>query len=286
MVIVKLTSGLGNQMFQYAAGYAVAKKLGTELKIDLSWYKNTPQKEEPRQLSLTNFRAKIEPTTQTEALKIKLTKLANQYVPQLGLGFYEQIRSKSTMVDKRVLEATGDIYLDGYWQSEQYFEGVASEIKSIYQPKRVSKKMSVWLKRIKGKNSVAVHVRRGDYTYHPSAFIFKVLGDDYYKKAVAYIKQRVDKPGFFVFTDDIEWVRKSHFLPAGTVVVSGNNLADWQELWLMAACKHTVMANSTFSWWGAWLKDKSGKIVISPRSWFKGKQIRTGDILPERWARL
>ena len=137
-------------------------------------------------------------------------------------------------------------------------------------------------------SSVSVHVRRGDYVNDPKTNAYHgTCSLDYYKKAVEIIRNKVKDPVFFIFSDDAEWVKKNFNIDEQQVLVSEpEKLSLTEELKLMASCRHSVVANSSFSWWGAWLNNNNEKMVIAPQKWFADPLIDTSDLIPSAWIRI
>jgi hypothetical protein len=181
------------------------------------------------------------------------------------------------------------VYYSGYWQSEKYFENAEDIIRQqfSFNDKLINEKNKALIKQYLNKNTVSIHIRRGDYVTNTDANI--LLGGScdlsYYENAISYIKKNVSQPYFQFFSDDIDWVRE-HFIDLGNVqFIDWNHQTDsWQDMMLMSKCKHNVIANSSFSWWGAWLNNNANKIVIAPSKWFNSHE--TLDIVPENWIRI
>ena len=153
---------------------------------------------------------------------------------------------------------------------------------------RVSNSMEIALRTIEEEQSVAIHLRRGDYVHDPVINAYHgVCGPDYYRTAVREVQRRVPEVRWFLFTDEPDWVAEHLDLGVPFELVSGNVIADTaQELWLMSRCRHQVIANSSFSWWAAWLGEQKGKVVVAPRRWFVDPTVDTGDLIPEGWIRI
>lgn len=248
MIITKLTGGLGNQMFQYAAGKALATEKKESLKLDTSSY----NKNHKRVYSLTAFSHKA---------------------PEVG--FFE------TLFTKLFFKSS---YLDGYFQSEKYFKNITEAIQkdfSLSEP--LEKKYPDIVQKIKNTNSVSVHVRRTDYLDKQYRYI--VLDQTYYKKAMDVIEASYPNPTYFFFSDEIDWIKKNIPCPPGSEFMSGGKYTDAEELILMSMCKHNIIANSTFSWWGAWLNKNPQKIVVTPEKWFTSK-YDDPELLPTEWTKI
>lgn len=266
MIITRLIGGIGNQMFEYAAGRAVAERTGQELKLDISAYKYDAK----RQYSLSCF------NTIENFLDVKNYFRAKQYNEQ---HFH---------FDPDLLKTSGNIYMNGYWQSEKYFKDIEDIIrkdftfKEFVKPKNDSVKSEIQMHH---NNSISIHVRRGDYVSNPQTNEYHgVLPIKYYEKAASIITDKIKDPYFFIFSDDINWCKSNFKLDYPTRFVEGNR--DWEDMQLMVYCKNHIIANSAFSWWGAWLSPFKEKIVISPKDWFAGADLDIKDLIPERWIRL
>lgn len=178
-------------------------------------------------------------------------------------------------------------FVDEYYQNEKYFIDIADEIKKEFVLKNdFSAKAKEYLQRIENSNSVSLHIRRGDYVANKKINAYHgVCGLDYYNEAMKIIKEKINNPIFFVFSDDIHWAEENL---KGTefVFVSCPEIEDVEELILMSKCKHNIIANSSFSWWGAWLNKNPEKIVIAPKRWFNDKKAEQINIAPANWLRI
>lgn len=292
MVIVQLTDGLGNQMFQYATGFALALHRGVSLRLELSHYR------------VHNYRRFLLDRFNIRAAPISWRRVA--YMTGLGLrggpkqlsrvmqavlpGFRHLVyKEKHFHFDPNVLKLPGNVYLSGYWQSEKYFKRFASALRHEFTVRSApNAKTAELLQLIRNVNSVSVHLRRGDYVSDPrTSQTHGACPVEYYWRAADQIKWMITAPYFFVFSDDIEWAKENLRLNAPTVFVDHNGPSHPEEdLRLMSSCKHHIIANSTFSWWGAWLSDYPEKIVIAPRTWLRRSDLDTRDVVPETWIRL
>lgn len=288
-VIIKLHGGLGNQLFQYALGKSIALNNKVAVKFDTSWFPT----QEKRKYELDHFRVTPVFAERDEVVALKKYRRNNgitgriqellhvdrsRYIIERGLRFHPDI-----------LQTQPPAYLDGYWQSEKYFKDIASIVRSEFQvvslPNGENKTM---LSAIQEQNSIAVHVRRGDYVQDPRANTFhgtpSIL---YYEQAARFVMQKIVQSVFYVFSDDLSWVRDNIRFPAQTVYVGQNNTeTGFEDLRLMSSCKHHIIANSTFSWWGAWLGEHEGQIVIAPKTWFNDPTQDSRDLVPKRWIRM
>jgi len=180
-------------------------------------------------------------------------------------------------------------YIDGYWQSEKYFSDIRNTIFSDFSLKKelVSARFIKIAKKMKGSNSISIHVRRGDFVMvKKTNKAHGVCPLDYYEIAIKYISEKICNPEFFFFSDDIEWVKKNLSTGFKENHISGEGLSDAEEMMLMSTCRHNIIANSTFSWWGAWLNSNPGKIVVSPSKFLLGSSTDNKDLIPENWHKL
>lgn len=292
MIVARIFGGLGNQMFQYALGRTLSVKLGTELKLDISAYRNN---------KLRKFALKAFNIIGNIAIKKEIEQLCGKSYPPLlqairtRLHLAESPKPASYVSEKTeflfdpLIEKTRDNhYLDGYWQTEKYFLPIESTIRkefTVCLPQDT--KNGEMSERISSYNSISVHIRRGDYIQnkHTNAF-HGTASLDYYQRAAINILQETDNPAFFVFSDDHQWVKDNIKLPGQTFYVDINGHdKDYADMELMGLCQHHIIANSTFSWWGAWLAERPGQIVVAPKQWFTAN-VDTRDLIPDRWVRL
>jgi len=292
MVVVKLQGGLGNQMFQHAAARALAEKRGSNIRMDLSWFDGANLVDAPRHYELDRFSLKqsfVSPeqyaliTEESNSLKIKLYNLTKGRAKPRVLLYKESGHG----FDQRFFDLPDNVILDGYWQSEKYFLGVRDAILADFSFKNLATgKNRSLLTEIKKVSAVSIHVRRGDYATTKAAKEFHgLMGLDYYAEAIKQISKRVQGISFFVFSDDPEWCKQNLKVPLPVTYID-HNKDGAEDMRLMSACKHHIIANSTFSWWGAWLNPSSEKIVYAPRRWFANPDMDTKDILPDSWEKL
>ena len=199
--------------------------------------------------------------------------------------------------DPMVLKAGKNVYLEGYWQSEKYFKEIEYIIRKdlIIKPNLKGRNKDI-AKKIVSENSISLHIRRGNYVANPE--IFKVHGtceQEYYYEAIDYITENVKEPYFYIFSDEIEWAKDNfkieyaHTFVDINIGFDGENYQDeknYEDLRLMSLCKHNIIANSSFSWWGAWLNQNPEKIVIAPKKWFNDESLDTSDLIPNSWIRI
>lgn len=281
MIIVQLRGGLGNQLFQYALGRHLAFLNQAELKLDVSLF-NEVNSWTYRTYSLNDFNIKA-----TLATKNEINRLRGHWG-----GFVPFLGPQKSIVEPHfhfyapVLSFKDAVYLDGYWQSEKYFIDIADVIREDLTPKvSGSDTYEILKESITQCNAVSVHIRRGDYVTNSTANrYFKPCEVKYYQQAIQYLVKYISNPVFFVFSDDILWAKANFKIDFPTHFVEGNSAQE--DLWLMASCGYQIIANSTFSWWGAWLNQQPDKIVIAPQTWFSTKRFDTKDLLPESWIQI
>ena len=284
MIIVELTGGLGNQLFQYAAGRRLSLTLGVPLKLDISGYKRHSQ----RAYELDRFCIEAGIATAWEVARWRGPRLLTRITQPLGL-LPRLVMKKSFAFDQDILLLQDDRYLEGYWQSYRYFTDVAPEIRREVAvrapPSDADQKL---LDRMARCEAVCLHVRRGDYASNPATQQYHGLcNPDYYRTAVEGLAAQLRAPELFVFSDDMPWV-KQHCrfeLPTTHVEHHGADSAPL-ELRLMAGCRHFVIANSSLSWWAAWLSANENPIVYAPRRWFADPSINTSELTPPAWHRI
>ncbi len=288
MIVVRLFGGLGNQLFQYAAGRRLAHTHGAELVLDLAWYEHTPSTNTGREFELFHYPITARTTFGAEAFWCKLhsNRLLRRmpFIPRRWRSF----REKGFDFDNLVLGLPDGTYLDGYWQSYRYFEDVADLIRVEFMPTQPPGcKDKDMQEIIVNTESVSLHVRRGDYvTQKAAAFVHGACSLDYYRVALTKLASLVRHSHLFIFSDDVEWARKNIKSPGPITFVDHNGPKEaFQDLRLMAQCKHHVIANSSFSWWGAWLNPRRQKIVIAPEVWFANCRP-TPTLVPSTWIRL
>ncbi|SOD81233.1 alpha-1,2-fucosyltransferase [Spirosoma fluviale] len=270
---ISIVGGLGNQMFQYA--YYLNYKKGNLLTYYLVVkYGKHNGFELDKAFSLPNNSVK------SFSIKI-IKKIFSRYIERVEDNDWGQFVSCNP-TSKFIF------YHTGYWQSEKYFNNIPNQIRNVFKfnDEKLNLKTRSILHYIDKHNTVSLHIRRGDYYDESYKGIFIDLCEDgYYDKAINKIKQLLNTSLIFIiFSDDISWV-KANFHHDGFVYVDWNKGRDsWQDMYLMTRCKHSIISNSTFSWWGAWLNQNKGKTVIAPNKWFKFHIAE--DIVPSNWIKI
>ncbi|MFA6925326.1 MAG: alpha-1,2-fucosyltransferase [Bacteroidales bacterium] len=318
MIIAKITSGLGNQMFQYAAARRLANYHNTELKLDISHFsKNNERTYDLKYFNIVENIAtpidifkvyKLEGINRLSFKKIfgkkfsdKFNNLIEKKIKKAYYNFNPESNNKPALLrgkilaqnfchfDERVLTAPDNVYMLGYWQSEKYFKDVENIIRKEFTFKNPPHGKNEELSReIKSNNSVSIHIRRGDYINNPAVHKdFHICDIDYYLRSIAYISKQITNPIFYVFSDDISWVKENLKMPYSMIFVDSNTSQNnFEDMRLMSLCKHNIVANSSFSWWSAWLNENKNKIIVAPKEWVRIKNYITRDIVPEGWNRI
>lgn len=286
MIATMLIGGLGNQMFQYATGRALALRNDTDLIIDQSGFTKDIGAVVARHYELDRLRIAARPANRVERLRLLLGRRPQQLLR--WLGGWRIFRERSLAYDADAANSGDGTYLVGYWQSWRYFADIADRLASELQPaKPLSERSQSALVKMHGTDSVCLHVRRGDYLAAIHA-PHGVIGIDWYRAALARIRETVARPTVYVFSDDLDWCRDAFADQDLELRFVDWNRGDdsWQDLYLMAGCKHAIIANSSFSWWAAWLGDQqaaSGRRVIAPAQWRVELGCPISDICPPSW---
>lgn len=272
---VLFSGGLGNQMFQYAFYYALRKN-NRKVEVDTCLYSH---------LEMHNgFEI-----TKAFGIDIPLKYYSKLYITYIRL-LLKLKPSKVLNIDKSYFEdnfiKTNALYHYGYWQSEKYFKSIKDEIKEIYTFRNINTVNLDLSKKINSENSVSLHIRRGDYI--GNTIYEGVCTDDYYSKAIEHINKNVNNAIFYVFSDNIiEAKRLISKYNIKTIFVDINtNVNSYLDMFLMSCCKHNIIANSTFSWWGAWLNKNPNKIIIAPKKWINDDESKFKDIVPNNWLKI
>lgn len=282
--------GLGNQMFQYAAARKIALANNASLKLDISDY----QKDELRQFRLDNFNIKADVASATD---LKYFYRYRGLRPQAFiLNFFQSIKPSEKQVyikengngyNEKTKKLSSNVYLEGYWQSEKYFEDIERSIRQEFTLKKpFDVKLKKIIEKIEQGRAVAIHIRRGDYLSVKLSKVFETCSSEYYAKAIKQICVRISNPHFFIFSDDINWAKKNLPSDISSEFISQNNTEDFEDLILMSKCQHNIIANSSFSWWGAWLNQNPDKIIIAPQKRFKDDSKNSNDYYPTSWITI
>ena len=289
MIISHLIGGLGNQMFQYAASRALSLERDERLYLDVQDFKDYALHNGYELSRVFNVNTQL-------AGNMELKKVLGWrayspirrklYRPQLS-----KLRGKYMFVDTQfsswhqINETPNDCYLMGNWQSEHFFENFVETIRDDFSFRLPPTGLNAVLaEKIDNDVAISLHVRRGDYVSNPSSLAFHGLCSvEYYRRAANYIASRVSNPVFYIFSDDISWARNNLLLGYPCYYVDHNKAGEsYNDMRLMSLCKHHIIANSSFSWWGAWLNKRTDKIVVAPQCWVLS-DFDTSDLIPVSW---
>jgi hypothetical protein len=294
MIVALIIGGLGNQLFQYAAGRALAEKHGVPLLLDTRLFQNYDLRPEGFLLDKV-FKIDAAVAVEREIRDLidwRASRIGRRLIREKFLGF---LRGKNYYLQSGVafnrefLSLPSSCYISGYWQSERYFINQEKLIRRHFTFKSpltgINIKIEKKIRETPG--AVSLHVRRGDYVSNTNTNSFHgVCSVDYYRTAMRFIRQKVNSPVYFVFSDDMEWVRENLKIDQEHSFVDHNlGQESFNDMHLMSLCQHHVIANSSFSWWGAWLNQNPDKVVITPKKWFS-KDLHSADITPKNWKKL
>ena len=284
-------------MFQYAAAKALALKNNCSLLLDLSFLEQTATQITDgftnRHYELGIFN-NIAQDFVSDFMRKQFTvgSQKKQWLKRLSFSYPKIYNEPSFEFNVNLFKQKPPVLLEGYWQSEQYFIKEAASIRKAFSfPALVATgENNAVLSAISAGCSVSVHVRRADYLHPAIAAQHGICSEAYYKAAIQYIQSSFPSAVFYFFSDDAAWVEKvlTDHLPNSVLVKNNTGANSWKDLYLMSKCKHHIIANSSFSWWGAWLNDQPGKIVIAPKTWFADikRNEATADLIPANWMRL
>jgi hypothetical protein len=294
MVIVQLTGGLGNQMFQYAAAKSLASKKNTQLILDISSFYRTeiPDLEVIRDFSLKKFSGVVEDTininnieSSTDFSFLKEKKI-EKILPRFKRSTF---REKFYHFDKTFFKTNESVYLSGIWQSPKYFVNIQHEIiQSFIFRADIVNKVVAKATEMRHSNSLSIHVRRGDYLRKPIILDWHgVMSKDYYLKAFDLISKRTQIDKVYYFSDEPEWVAEE-LIPhiPGEIVSDETSKSQYEDFYLLQNCQNQILANSSFSWWAAYLNPNPNKIVVAPKKWFLNAPNNTKDLFPENWITI
>lgn len=292
MIICRMLGGLGNQMFQYAAARSLSLSRGTELRCDIADYRRQTMHQgfELARVFKGSFTL-AEETQVKQLLGWRRHPFLFRWAMHRALSPFNR---SQVVVEPHSGYWTGwngvprHCYLSGYWQSERYFDAHAEAVRADFSfAAELEARNAELAGLIRGCQSVAVHVRRGDYVSNPTAqATHGTCSPGYYRRAIEHMVERVSSAQFFVFSDDMDWAR-SHLVSDRPMHFINHNRGkeSFNDMRLMSLCQHHIVANSSFSWWGAWLAGHSTQLVVAPRRWFASTQ-NDADLVPARWVRL
>ncbi|MFS4581870.1 alpha-1,2-fucosyltransferase [Phaeobacter sp. C3_T13_0] len=283
MIITRLHGRMGNQMFQYAAGRALADRLGVQLALDSRGAELRGEGVLTRVFDLELAAANpLPPLRQAAPIRYALWRGPGQ-----AMGAKPNLRREAGLGFNPEFERWGDdSYLHGYWQSERYFSNIAERIRHNFTfPAFSDQQNTEMAARISESNSVSLHVRRGDYL---TLAAHALCDQAYYEAALDQVLSGLDgQPTVYVFSDDPQWAKDNLPLPCEKVVVDFNGAEkDYEDMRLMSMCRHNIIGNSSFSWWAAWLNQTPSRRVAGPAKWFGDPKLQNPDILPRDWLRI
>lgn len=293
LIIAHVIGGLGNQMFQFAAGRALALEHSRALCLDVSGFEGYGLHQGFELQRVFGCEAPLASPDEVRTVLGWRGEVAIRRIVSKPL--FSFMRGKSFVVEPHfhywadIRTVPASVYLQGYWQSEKYFADATDMLRADFtfrQP--VSKDNATWMDKIASCSAVSMHVRRGDYVSDARTYAAHgVCSLDYYRAAVSYVTERVEKPEFFVFSDDISWARENLKIDYPCHYLDHNRGEEsYNDMRLMSLCRHHIIANSSFSWWGAWLNPRADKIVVAPKRWFASGTRRLDDLFPEDWVTL
>lgn len=282
MIITEINGGLGNQLFQYAAGLALATRHQTELKINVQF----KEEDTSRDIGLSHFNIELKKATTKDLSSLYPASVFERIIQRiLPTSFKKYYKEKEFAYQTSFKQLGSNLYLKGYWQSELYFSSISEQIRAAFTlSPTVFQGAAKFIEEVNTIESVAIHVRKGDYLISPFADYYTNLESSYYNKAIDLLRTRNAHLKLFVFTDDINWVKSNLQLDHSYTIASGTYTQSmYEDFKAMQSCKYHVIANSSFSWWTAWLSDRKDKVVVAPQQWFNKGPKDTQDLLPKTW---
>ena len=288
LIIVRIIGGLGNQMFQYAFGRAVSEEFGVDLYLDTSSYDTYSLHNGYELERVFGIDSPVASTLDLrQILGWRASRFGRRILSKSQLKFLWG-RNYYTVVDASF--NCDNAYFAGFWQSEKYFNSIKSLLREEFQFAQATtgenKRYQEEILSCQG--AVSIHVRRGDYvSNNRTNQVHGTCGLGYYERAMQHIQQFVDDPVYYVFSDDPDWVSENLKIDNECYFIRNNFGSDsYNDMRLMSYCKHNIIANSSFSWWGGWLNKNEDKIVIAPSQWFNDASREANDLIPENWLRL
>lgn len=295
MVLIQLKGGLGNQMFQYSTAKILAQKNNCNILTDNSFFYFNTQKSihTPRNFDLSVFNICGKEALSSDIQYFNKLSIKNKLYNHLGLNFPKTYVETSFKYNPHLLNLKSPVYLKGYFQSYKYFLGWEHLIKKTFSfsVDQIDKLNKDILFEIENSFSLSVHIRRGDYIQDETTQKFHGNCDvNYYQSAISILASKNPECKLFFFSDDIDWVKEQFSqLPYPKRFIDHNTDENsWKDMYLMSSCKNNIIANSSFSWWAAWLNNNKNKVVIAPLEWFATKDEKwdTKDLIPPNWVRI
>lgn len=294
MIVSRMDGGLGNQMFQYALASILAQKNKDVVLLDVSFFEQIEKRlgHTPRKFELGVFTNFYTFASIADILFFKQLSFFNKVKRELGFHYPKMYREPSFGYDENALMLRSPVYISGFFQSYKYYVGYENLIRTLFTfPVALDEINENLLATIKRGQSISVHIRRGDYVqdeitkqYHGNCSL------DYYLKALSLLTEKSQDCTLFFFSDDCDWVKeKFGDLPFAKQFITHNiGKNSWKDMLLMSSCQHNIIANSSFSWWAAWLNVHPDKKVVAPKKWFalSEEKLNTSDLIPPEWMRL
>jgi len=302
MIIARINGGLGNQLFQYATARAISIKLNRKLLLDIGWYSNIYTQEDRSDPNATthrdfllnyfNIQSRVINKTHLNWIKrIKIRSINSKFYKflrdcPLNIFSYTTINHNNFSLES--IQEHPHVYLTGYWQNNDIIEEYKDLLyDDLILKHPLSENNQDYLKSINTTNSVAIHFRRGDYQSKPkSRDVHASCSNYYYYEGIDYLRNKISNLHYFIFSDDMTWVKNNLDFNANTTFID-NDGPSYEHLYLMSQCKHQIIANSTFSWWAAWLNTYPQKIIITPQYWYNNKHLNETVIrIPKDWIKI
>lgn len=286
MIVVKIKCGLGNQMFQYAFAKSLEKK-GFKVAIEsVSFTPDMPHEH----YALDKYNIKIKQLTQKEYKSFLMLDIFSKIARRFGKRWPKIIEEENEKVYEDYQNIQDGYYIEGFFQDERYFKSIKDELIDDFTLnfKLSSYTKSIEQKILKGKESIFIHIRRGDYLINGNEEVHGVCGLGYYKKAIKYLEKRVKNPKYFIFSNDISWSKENLNIKNATFIEHIDKRAPHEDMYLMSLCNHSILANSSYGWWGAWLSQNKNHITICPKLWYKDKKLikKAQAIICKNWIAL
>jgi hypothetical protein len=293
MIIIKMQGGLGNQMFQYAFAQILAQKNNTNVVLDGSFFERVEKNPgfTPRTFELANFNNSYIWGSSSDFVFFHKISIINKFKKKTGLNYPKIYEELLFGFQADALSIKSPVYLKGYFQSYKYLIGYEDFVRQLFSfpIDGLDDFNNELLSTIKSLDTIAIHIRRGDYVNDTvTAAHHGRCSLDYYQEAIKLLVSKNEEFTFVFFSDDSDWVKRQFKdLAYSKIFVEHNKNEDsWKDMCLMSFCNHNIIANSSFSWWAAWLNQHSDKIVIAPKKWFVDAEINTNDLIPSEWIRL
>lgn len=291
MIIVKLQGGLGNQMFQHSFGKKIALKTNAPLKYDVSWYSQNFNDVTRREILISLFEMPFNVMSSNNVfIRTEKSSLFEIIKKRISGNYVCNILKEGDLSWDRKIEKRGHFYVEGYWQNYKYFNEIKELLEKDFRfPEYKNEPDKEMAENIKNSNSVGIHIRRGDYSNNPRINQYHgTCSLEYYQKASQTLEKKFSNLKYFLFSDDPEWVNDNFNFLHNFKIVSDGKRSELDEMHLLSDCKHQIIANSSFSWWGAWLNKNSEKVIIAPERWFldEEKQKQSKNITPDEWIKL